>query len=344
MAEKVNVEVSAVETQTVEKEVTAEKNSQSTVSSSKGHGSSSIKNGNSSTTKSTVNNSKSTSASNLSNATSSDKVEVTETVNSENVAADNSVAETASNDNTNISLESETGFEQRFQRIAVGESFNAATVFGSGVSNVKVINSNIASASGTTITAKAFGRTQVVGTVNGEMSIIELEVRTSSSDVAAPMVAAGTAHTIALKKDGTVWTWGYNANGELGDGTSVTKYYPVQVVTGEQKSSTGYLENIIQIAAGSNHNLALAKDGNVWTWGYNASGQLGNGTGATSLLPVKVKGLTDIVSVAAGYSNSFAIRKDGTVWSWGYNSVLQLGVTGGNTAVAQQVLGGASGS
>lgn len=62
MAEKVNVEVSAVETQTVEKEVTAEKNSQSTVSSSKGHGSSSIKNGNSSTTKSTVNNSKSTSA------------------------------------------------------------------------------------------------------------------------------------------------------------------------------------------------------------------------------------------------------------------------------------------
>lgn len=156
VAEKVNVEVSAVETQTVEKEVTAEKNSQSTVSSSKGHGSSSIKNGNSSTTKSTVNNSKSTSASNLSNATSSDKVEVTETVNSENVAADNSVAETASNDNTNISLESETGFEQRFQRIAVGESFNAATVFGSGVSNVKVINSNIASASGTTITAKAF--------------------------------------------------------------------------------------------------------------------------------------------------------------------------------------------
>lgn len=83
MAEKVNVEVSAVETQTVEKEVPAETNSQSTVSSSKGHGSSSIKNGNSSTTKSTVNNSKSTSVSNSSNATSSDKTEVTETVNSE---------------------------------------------------------------------------------------------------------------------------------------------------------------------------------------------------------------------------------------------------------------------
>ena len=77
------------------------------------------------------------------------------------------------------------------------------------------------------------------------MSIIELEVRTSSSDVAAPMVAAGGGHTVALKKDGTVWTWGNNGVGQLGDGTAVTKYYLVQVQTGEQKSSTGYLENII---------------------------------------------------------------------------------------------------
>ena len=345
VAEKVNVEVSAVETQTVEKEVPAETNSQSTVSSSKGHGSSSIKKGNSNTTNSTVNNSKTTSVSNSSNATSSDKTEVTETVNSENVATDNSAAETASNDNANISLESETGFEQRFQRIAVGESFNAATVFGSGVSNVKVINSNIASASGTTITAKAFGRTQVVGTVNGEMSIIELEVRTSSSDVAAPMVAAGGRHTVALKKDGTVWTWGYNANCELGDGTTDTKYYPVQVVTGEQKSSTGFLENIIEVAAGSNHNLALAKDGTVWSWGYGPHGELGNGTKANSSLPVKVIGVSDVVSIAAGYYNSFAVRKDGTVWSWGYNNYGQLGLGNDtNRTTAQQVLGGASGS
>ena len=345
VAEKVNVEVSAVETQTVEKEVPAETNSQSTVSSSKGHGSSSIKKGNSNTTNSNVNNSKTTSVSNSSNATSSDKTEVTETVNSENVATDNSVAETASNDNANISLESETGFEQRFQRIAVGESFNAATVFGSGVSNVKVINSNIASASGTTITAKAFGRTQVVGTVNGEMSIIELEVRTSSSDVAAPMVAAGGRHTVALKKDGTVWTWGYNAHGELGDGTAVTKYYPVQVQTGEQKSGTGYLENIIEIAAGAYHNLALAKDGTVWAWGYNGYGQLGNNTATNSSLPVKVTGLTDAVSIAAGYYNSFAVRKDGSVWSWGHNAYGSLG--NGNTSnqyIPRRVLGGASGS
>ena len=352
VAEKVNVEVSAVETQTVEKEVPAETNSQSTVSSSKGHGSSSIKKGNSNTTNSTVNNSKTTSVPNSSNATSSDKTEVTETVKSENVATDHSAAETASNDNANISLESETGFEQRFQRIAVGESFNAATVFGNGVSNVKVINSNIASASGTTITAKAFGRTQVVGTVNGEMSIIELEVRTSSSDVAAPMVAAGGGHTVALKKDGTVWTWGNNGVGQLGDGTSVTKAYPVQVFAGEENdSSTGYLNNIIQISAGSNYVMALKKDGTVFTWGQNIYGQLGNGSSVNSMLPVQVKStdgnsfLTDVVQISAGYVHSMALKKDGTVWTWGRNDGGQLGNNNtSNKSLPVQVKGGASGS
>ena len=71
---------------------------------------------------------------------------------------------------------------------------------------------------------------------------------------------------------------------------------------------------------------ALAKDGTVWSWGYNYHGQLGNGTKANSSLPVKVKigdgsvDLTGVVSIAAGYYNSFAVRKDGTVWSWGYNN------------------------
>ena len=109
-------------------------NSQSTVSSSKGHGSSSKK-GNSNTTNSTVNNSKNNSKTIKFSFKfiKRNKTEVTETVNSENVATDNSAAETASNDNANISLETglwlKLGFEQRFQRIAVGESFNAATVF-----------------------------------------------------------------------------------------------------------------------------------------------------------------------------------------------------------------------
>ena len=69
------------------------------------------------------------------------------------------------------------------------------------------------------------------------------------------------------------------------------------------------MKNIIQVAAGSNHNLALDKDGTLWSWGYNYRGQLGNGTTANSSLPVKVIGVSDVVSIAAGYYNSFAVRK-----------------------------------
>ena len=184
------------------------------------------------------------------------------------------------------------------------------------------------------------------------MSIIELEVRTSSSDVAAPMVAAGGGHTVALKKDGTVWTWGNNGVGQLGDGTSVTKAYPVQVFAGEENdSSTGYLNNIIQISAGSNYVIALKKDGTVFTWGQNIYGQLGNGSSVNSMLPVQVKSadgnsfLTDIVQISAGYVHSMALKKDGTVWTWGRNDGGQLGNNNtSNKSLPVQVKGGASGS
>ena len=179
---------------------------------------------------------------------------------------------------------------------------------------------------------------------SGYGSILRLGIRPKDS-VAMPMVSAGSAHVVALKANGTVWTWGYNVNGELGDGKNRNTNIPVQVVTGAQDSNSGYLENIIQVAAGSNHNLALDKDGTVWAWGSNGYGQIGNNTTTSSSLPVKVTGLTDAVSIAAGYYNSFAVRKDGSVWSWGRNVYGSLG--NGNTSnqlIPQRVLGGASGS
>ena len=145
-----------------------------------------------------------------------------------------------------------------------------------------------------------------------------------------------------------MWAWGYNGYGQLGQGNTTNVYSPVQV-----KSANGspYLTDIIEIAAGSYHNLALAKDGTVWAWGYNRYGQLGNGKTSNSSLPVKVKigggsvDLTGVVSIAAGYYNSFAVRKDGTVWAWGYNNYGQLGLgNDANGTTAQQVVGGASGS
>ncbi|MCL1904681.1 MAG: hypothetical protein FWG19_00975, partial [Methanomassiliicoccaceae archaeon] len=146
-----------------------------------------------------------------------------------------------------------------------------------------------------------------------------------------PMVAAGGAHSLALKSDGTVWTWGYNSDGQLGDGTRTDRTKPVQV---KGPGGSGYLTGVTAIAAGSNHSMALKEDGTVWAWGYDLYGQLGDGdsgTEANKSTPVQVKDqngtgyLTDVKAIAAGELHSMALKDDGTLWTWGFNFQGQLG-------------------
>jgi alpha-tubulin suppressor-like RCC1 family protein len=112
-------------------------------------------------------------------------------------------------------------------------------------------------------------------------------------------IAGGLIHTLALKSDGTVWACGYNDKGQLGNGTfDITFSYVHQVSN---------LTNIVAIAAGSTHNLALKADGTVWAWGANSSGQLGNGTNDNSNIPVQVSGLTHVYAIAAGGNQSLAV-------------------------------------
>lgn len=92
-------------------------------------------------------------------------------------------------------------------------------------------------------------------------------------------VAAGGVHSLALKDDGTVWAWGFNDTGQLGDGTTTDRNTPVQVSA---------LSDIAAIAAGYDHSLALKSDGTVWAWGYNYDGQLGDGTTYNRNIPVQV--------------------------------------------------------
>jgi alpha-tubulin suppressor-like RCC1 family protein len=130
-------------------------------------------------------------------------------------------------------------------------------------------------------------------------------------------VAAGAYHTLALKADGTVWSWGYNASGQLGDGSLVQRLSPVQV---------SGLTDVVAIAAGSaNTSLALKRDGTVWGWGENGSGQLGDGTQTSRSTPVRAGTLTGVIAIAVGGSHSFAVKSDGTLWAWGANSSGQLG-------------------
>jgi alpha-tubulin suppressor-like RCC1 family protein len=134
-------------------------------------------------------------------------------------------------------------------------------------------------------------------------------------------IAAGFGQTVALKSDGTVWTWGDNSSGQLGDGSATSSNIPVQV-RGLSGISTGM---VIAVAAGYDHTVALKNDGTVWAWGNNKNGQLGNGNSTPSKTPVQVSGLSTVTAVAAGFSHTVALKSDGTVWTWGNNSKGQLG-------------------
>jgi len=125
-----------------------------------------------------------------------------------------------------------------------------------------------------------------------------------------------TTHTVYLKNDGTVWVWGNNSNGQLGNGSTTQSAVPLQI---------SGLSNVTAVAAGYAHTVALKSDGTVWAWGYNSNGQLGNGTITDSGIPVQISGLSSVTAIAAGYAHTVALNNDGAVWAWGNNSNGQLG-------------------
>lgn len=130
-------------------------------------------------------------------------------------------------------------------------------------------------------------------------------------------VVAGQSGTYALKKDGTVWSWGKNYSGELGNGTTESSSTPAQIAG---------LSNVSAIAAGAGNAYALKKDGSVWAWGANDRGQLGNGTAVSSSTPVRVSGLPLISSIATRGGAAFAVGTDGSAWAWGNNWLGQAGI------------------
>ncbi|WP_225409010.1 RCC1 domain-containing protein [Stigmatella hybrida] len=146
-------------------------------------------------------------------------------------------------------------------------------------------------------------------------------------------VSAGGSHSLALRSDGTVWAWGSNSAGQLGNGRKDTVPVPVpgQVVG---------LEGVIAVAAGLSHSLALREDGTVWAWGNGGEGQLGDGSALDWDKPVQVSEVTGVIALAAGDNHSMALRGDGTVWAWGDNEGGQLGDgTDNDQAVPEQVRG-----
>jgi len=142
------------------------------------------------------------------------------------------------------------------------------------------------------------------------------------TDVAA--VSAGDNFTLALKKDGTVWAWGGDSAGQLGNGKdSYTPDYPLYQ---ENPGPVVNLGNVTAVDTGWHHGMVLRSDGTVWTWGFNQLGELGWGTADTQQHPEpkQVPGLTDVTGVSAGFNNSLVQKQDGSVWVWGGNLGGQL--------------------
>jgi hypothetical protein len=131
-------------------------------------------------------------------------------------------------------------------------------------------------------------------------------------------VAGGGIHTAAIKTDGTLWTWGNNAYGQLGNNTTTNRSTPVTTFAGGN--------NWKQVAGGNNHTAAIKTDGTLWTWGNNFNAQLGDNTTTNRSTPVTTfAGGNNWKQVAGGGYHTAAIKTDGTLWTWGSNNSVQLG-------------------
>lgn len=136
------------------------------------------------------------------------------------------------------------------------------------------------------------------------------------SDADWRVVSANGEFTLGIKTGGTLWAWGINQYGQLGDGTNDTKSAPIKI---------GDATDWAFVSAGWYHAVAVKNDGTLWAWGANNHGQLGDGTAIDKNIPVHIGTDTDWDTISAGKDFTLAIKKDGTLWAWGYNNFGQVG-------------------
>jgi len=130
-------------------------------------------------------------------------------------------------------------------------------------------------------------------------------------------ISSGGSHTVVIGTDGSLWAWGSNQYGDLGDGTTIGKNTPTKIGTDINWKS---------VSAGNNYTVAIKTDGSLWAWGLNNNGQLGDGQINNSKTnygylykdtPTRIGAETNWESVSAGYNHTVAIKTDGSLWKWG---------------------------
>jgi alpha-tubulin suppressor-like RCC1 family protein len=165
------------------------------------------------------------------------------------------------------------------------------------------------------------------GTTNDSSLPVQVGLGSTPPLTSVTKLGGRTYFSLAVKSDGTIWGWGMNWNGQVGNGTTNASgtqqvLNPLQVTNSQPG---GVVNNPVQVSCGYTYGVALLTNGTVWTWGTGPFGELGNGTTGHSDIPVQVTGLSNVIAVSSGWKHILALKSDGTVWAWGKNLSGELG-------------------
>ncbi len=175
------------------------------------------------------------------------------------------------------------------------------------------------------------------GTTNDAATPIQVGLGCNPPLTGVTKLGGRTYFSLAVKSDGTIWGWGMNGSGQMGNGTAGANVLTPVMVGNSQPGEA--VNNPSQVTCGYTYGAALLTNGMVWAWGTGFHGELGAGTNTQSFIPIQVLGLSNVTAISSGWKHTLALKSNGTVWAWGLNSHGELGDgTAINRSNAVQVL------